>query len=275
MRNLIIEALAPDSLEGEGSIWEIGPGLGAMTAMLLERSTRPVVAFELDRAFVRFLHERFAHSNRLTTVAGDVCDTFAEELMSRPPVAVLGNLPYSSAGRIIGDLLGYERTEPTRPDRRPSGSDRRLLCRRMVFTTQRELADRLVAPPNTPEYSAFSILCRVRAEIRRVRDLPGGCFYPPPRVNSSVVEITPRWNKNQVRDIAILQELLRGAFVTRRKTLRNSLAATRFARLLGRPRVEQLLALAGGAPEKRPQELPPEVYRVLADLLAEELGAGA
>ncbi len=254
MRNLIIEAVAPDRLEGEGPIWEIGPGLGAMTAMLLERSTRPVVAFELDHGFVRFLHERFVHNSRLTVVSGDVCDTFTDQLASAVPVAILGNLPYSSAGRIIGDLLGYERRRPERSDRR---TNRRLVCRRMVFTTQRELTDRLVAPPNTPEYSAFSILCRVRAEIRRVRNLPGGCFYPPPRVNSSVVEIIPRRNEEQVRDIGLLQELLRGAFGARRKTLRNSLSATRFAEMLGRPRLEQLLAAAGATPEKRPQELTP------------------
>lgn len=251
-RNRIIEALALDPSEREPPVWEIGPGLGAMTALLLERTARRVVAFELDRAFVRFLAERFESAGRLTVVAGDAYRTFAGVYAEQQPAAVLGNLPYSSAGRIIAALLAYG-----------------VECERMIFTTQRELADRLVAAPNSPSYSAFTVLCRIRAEIRRVRDLPGGCFYPAPRVSSSIVELRPRYGANPVADFEVLQELLRGAFAARRKTLRNSLAATRFARDLGRGALEELLCAAGGAPDRRPQELPPEVYRSLANLLAE------
>ncbi len=251
-RRRIVETLGLEAIQSEGPLWEIGPGLGAMTALLLERSNRQVVVFELDYAFVRFLRERFGNSERLTVVAGDVCDTFPPLSAQHAPVAVLGNLPYSSAGRIIGALLSLG-----------------VPCERMVFTTQRELTERLVAAPNTPAYSAFTVMCQLRADIRRVRDFPGGCFYPAPRVSSSVVKLQPRYNTRPITSVAVLQELLQGAFAARRKTLRNSLGATRFATVLGRSRLEELLRAAGGAPERRPQELSPEVYRLLANKLAE------
>ncbi len=258
-RQRILEALELERLPAERPLWEIGPGLGAMTALVLERSDRRVVAFELDHAFVRFLEKRLgaAYPTRFTVVAGDACDTVPERYAVEAPAAVLGNLPYSSAGRIIGLLLTV------------SGSG--LDCRRMVFTTQRELTDRLVADPGTPEYSAFTVLCRIRADMRRVQNLPGGCFYPAPRVNSSVVLLTPRYRERSVADLGVLQELLRGVFSSRRKTLRNCLAATRFAAVLGRDRVEALLRAAGGTPEQRPQQLEPEIYRRLANELAAAL----
>ncbi len=255
----ILEALELERLPADKPLWEIGPGLGAMTALALERSDRRVVAFELDHAFVRFLNERLgcAYPERFTVLAGDACDTLPDRCAIETPAAVLGNLPYSSAGRIIGTLLTVSGTG--------------VECERMVFTTQRELTDRLVAEPDNPEYSAFTVLCRIRADMRRVQNLSGGCFYPAPRVSSSVVALTPRYRERPVGDLGVLQELLRGVFSSRRKTLRNGLAATRFTAVLGRDRVEALLRSAGGAPELRPQQLSPEVYRHLANALATAL----
>lgn len=213
-RNAILAALdvRPDDL-----VWEIGPGLGAITAMLVE-TARQVVAFEIDHGIMRVLRERFGPA--ITIVAGDAVKTLGVNTSggepstsaslasaSPGPDLVVGNLPYRSAAAIVAVLL---ETAGIRSD-----------CRRMVFTVQREMARRMVASPGGKEYSPLSVLCTLTGTITHNSDLAAGSFYPVPEVVSSLVSIKPKPVDQELLQLASI--CARSLFTSRRKTIRNNL----------------------------------------------------
>lgn len=189
--------------------WEIGPGLGAMTSLLLDRGAR-VVAFEVDHGIARFLREEeLADREGITLVEGDFLRTWRDALAAYGvPAVVLGNLPYRSASLMIADLV----TGGLRPSR-------------AVFTVQRELADRLTAAPGAKSYSSFTVLCGSCFSIEGRGDLKPGSFWPAPEVVSSIVELRPRADAPSVAEVAMVSRVTRALFASRRKTLRNNVAS--------------------------------------------------
>ena len=208
-RNAILAALdvRPDDL-----VWEIGPGLGAITAMVVQ-AARQVVVFEIDHGIMRVLRERFGPA--ITIVAGDAVKTLGVNSSAGEPAAspssgpdlVVGNLPYRSAAAIVAVLL---ETVGIRSD-----------CRRMVFTVQREMARRMVASPGGKDYSPLSVLCTLTGTVSHNSDLAAGSFYPVPEVVSSLVSIKPKPVDQELLQLASI--CARSLFTSRRKTIRNNL----------------------------------------------------
>ncbi|MCE1196917.1 ribosomal RNA small subunit methyltransferase A, partial [bacterium] len=123
---------AVESASGTGEprhVWEIGPGIGSITSLLLEKGHR-VTAFEIDHGFARILRDLFGDNPRFTLVEGDVLKTWEGQLAVGLPDIVFGNLPYNVALAIVGDLLESGRVPA-----------------RMVFTVQKEAAQRIVSSP--------------------------------------------------------------------------------------------------------------------------------
>jgi 16S rRNA (adenine1518-N6/adenine1519-N6)-dimethyltransferase len=201
-RQRLIEILGPRSHE---TVWEIGPGLGSMTEMLTRASAR-VIAFELDRGLCRYLEETLRGVTAFTLVPGDFLDTWKSTMEEQgAPDRILGNLPYSSASLMIADLI-ESGVRPTR----------------MVFTVQRELADRMASPPGRKSYSSFSVLCQSCFNVTGRGDLQPGSFYPVPDVVSSIVEMTPAPGAPEGEVLKVFSGLARVFFSSRRKTIRNN-----------------------------------------------------
>lgn len=239
-----------DPAEGE-SVWEIGPGLGAMTELLLSRGARCTV-FEVDRGLCRFLEEEYVRPGRLALVPGDFLKTWQAALSAGPvPSLVLGNLPYRSASLMISDLV-----------------DGGLRPRRMVFTVQKELAERMSSDPGRKSYSSFSVLCQAVFEVKPAGDLRPGSFYPAPDVVSTIVEMCPRADAPAGAVLEVLQLLLRGLFASRRKTLRNNAGSARLPHGVTAQTVLEALERAGALPGSRAEEHPPEVFVRAARSLA-------
>jgi 16S rRNA (adenine1518-N6/adenine1519-N6)-dimethyltransferase len=198
-----------DALEiGAGTkVWEIGPGLGAMTGEILDRGAE-LAAFEIDRGFCTALTEFYGERKNFTLVPGDVLDSwknFAEK--NGVPNRLFGNLPYNIAAAIIGDMID----DGTRFDV-------------IVITVQKEVALRMLAKPGTEDYSSFSVLCQWAYDISTVMDLAGGCFWPRPNVTSRAVKLVKKSAWPECASPAIFLSLLRGLFSSRRKTVKNNLA---------------------------------------------------
>ncbi len=233
-------------------IWEVGAGLGAMTAHLLAGGAE-VTAFEIDHGMIRHLHRRFGTCERLRIVEGDAARRIPELRAgaAEEPDALLGNLPYNSAAVILWATIG-------------GGPP----IRRIVCTVQREMAERMCAPPGSRDFGPFAVLCSLEHRARIVRHLPGGCFYPRPHVESAVVvldasEVPPEQPKERVLALA------EAAFAQPRKTLSNNLRSlTR-----SRGEAERRLAEAGVEAQRRPATLGmDEIIRLaaaFADLLPE------
>jgi 16S rRNA (adenine1518-N6/adenine1519-N6)-dimethyltransferase len=247
-RARIAEILDPDATD---TVWEVGPGLGALTAELLRRAYK-VLAFELDWGLIRFLQADLAEEGRFELVPGDVLKTWRPELKRRGlPERIAGNLPYASASALIGDLAEANARPP-----------------RMVFTVQRELAQRMTAAPGGKAFSSFSVLCQVTYRVEPRMELNPGSFYPAPEVSSTVVLLTPREDLPQPGDRRQFVRLVRALFASRRKTIWNNLLAGGFARGDREQPVRAALAASGVDPRQRGEALAPEQFVELSDRLA-------
>ena len=262
----IVDVVVTDSsLRSSGKgVWEVGPGMGALTGLLLNAGHR-VVAFEIDWGLIRILRERFTGDEGLSIRQGDAAKTWHAELEEGgAPAAIVGNLPYRSASAIIGSYIEH-----------------RLMPSVSTFTVQREVADRVVAKAGTKAYSAFSVLVQAAMEVERRFDVPPGAFYPVPEVISSVVRMSPRHVALQPAEWALFLRMTRRLFQARRKVLRKTLAAF-VARehtegLDGSEattRAETLLERCGIAVEARPETVSPDGFMILARELHRELEPG-
>ena len=234
-------------LRQDETIWEIGPGLGSMTASLVKMVSR-LVAFEVDRGLCRFLTDTFGGEPAFTLVPGDFLETWTPAVSEYgPPDRLLGNLPYRSASLMIGNLI----EEGLRPQV-------------MVFTVQRELADRMASAPGTKSYSSFSVLCQTCFHVTDRGDLRPGSFYPVPDVVSSIIEMRPRKDAPDGRTLRALSALCRGLFSSRRKTIRNNLASGRLGPDVSAEAARAALVKEGIDLGTRAEQLSPETFLRLA-----------
>ena len=189
-----------------GEAWmELGPGLGSLTEFALQRSTNGLV-IEKDGRLANFLRERFPD---LDVIHGDASDFDVRDLFARGPVKVLGNLPYYVSSQI---LFGFT-AEPS-----PVSA--------LIFTLQKELAERLSAGPRTKEYGALTLLVGRRWRVKYLRTLPGSVFVPAPKVESGIVMLTPRDPAElPACDGVRFTTLVKQGFSQRRKQLRKMLAS--------------------------------------------------
>jgi 16S rRNA (adenine1518-N6/adenine1519-N6)-dimethyltransferase len=182
-------------------VLEIGPGLGALTKLILERGAR-VLGVEKDRRLADFLRNRF-DSERLEILNIDALKFDPRVLFSRPRVKLLGNLPYNVSSALLLKFLAY-----------PSSISLWL------FTLQKEVAMRLSAKPSTRDYGALSLRVQLRHYVKYLRSVPATVFYPRPEVESAVVRIVPRDPQElPPHDEQLLLELIRLGFSQRRKQL--------------------------------------------------------
>ena len=182
-------------------VLEIGPGRGALTRHLVGRVGRLVLA-ELDRELAARLREEYAERADVRVVEGDVLDLPLEEVT--PDVArlkVIGNIPYNITTPIVFSLL----------ERRPRPAQ-------VVLMVQREVAERMAAPPGGKTYGALAVGVQSVAAVERVLNVGRQAFRPAPDVDSAVVRIVPHQPPRlEVAEEEALRELTRRAFGQRRK----------------------------------------------------------
>ncbi|MFI5314710.1 MAG: 16S rRNA (adenine(1518)-N(6)/adenine(1519)-N(6))-dimethyltransferase RsmA [Myxococcota bacterium] len=187
---------------------EIGPGTGQLTRAI-GAVARRTLALEVDRGLVALLAQEGGLPASVEVRLGDAlaADFAALARELGPPVVLLGNLPYSIAGRLLGELL------------RPDTPFRRIGC-----MLQRELADRVLAEPASAEYGTLSVFARLWFEGERLLELSREEFSPRPKVRSTFIALSPRVTPPRVGDVALLRRLVRAAFGQRRKQLKRALA---------------------------------------------------
>jgi 16S rRNA (adenine1518-N6/adenine1519-N6)-dimethyltransferase len=186
-------------------VLEIGPGLGALTKLLLAKGAR-VLAIEKDARLANFLRERFA-DERLEMLNIDALKLDARVLFSHQRVKLLGNLPYNISSALLLKFLAH-----------PSPISLWL------FTLQKEMAMRLSAQPSTRDYGALTLRIQLRHHVKYLRTVPATVFFPRPEIDSAVVRIFPRDPRElPSHDEELLLELIRLGFSQRRKQLRKLL----------------------------------------------------
>ena len=230
-------------------IVEVGPGPGGLTRALLAEGAGRVVAIERDRRCLAALAEIAAHyPGRLHVIEADALEVDMAALVAEhgfgAPARLVANLPYNVATPL---LVGWLRAEPW-PAWWASAT--------LMF--QREVAERIVATPDTDHYGRLGVLAGWRTEARILFDLAPSAFTPPPKVTSSVVRLVPRAAPLAV-DPDALERVVAAAFGQRRKMLRQSLKS------LGN--AQGLLEAAGIEPTRRAEEIDVAGFVRLANVL--------
>ena len=217
-------------LEG-ATVVEIGPGPGGLTRAVLRAGARRVVALEKDpRCCAALAGLSHAAGGRLEVVETDALACDLGQLLPQGAV-VVGNLPFNSATELAMRLIAQ-----------------RELVDRMVLMFQKEVAQRLVAGPGTRQYGRLSVLVQWLCHVEWRFDLAPRTFVPPPKVQASVLRITPRGEPAWPACEQTLRALTSAAFGQRRKVLRNSLR-----RISDDP--ESMLLAAGIAPGARAEDV--------------------
>ena len=235
----VLQAILDLAAVGPGDrVLEIGPGLGILTGGLLDAGAS-VTAIELDRGLATYLRGRFAAAiatGRLRLIEGDALDQPLLGLVE-PPFDVVANLPYHVTSPTLHRLLGG----PPRPAR-------------LVLMLQREVAERIAAPPGEMSYLAAFV--QYHATVRIARRVAATAFEPAPKVESAVVVVEPRAEVPRGTPGCEAEDrlwrLVQAGFRERRKMLRNVLPRQL---PLGASMIEAALDAAGIAGERRPQTL--------------------
>ena len=236
----IILAIAPRP--GEVMV-EIGPGLGAMTRLLLE-SLDQLHVVELDRDLVARLQNAFS-PKKLQIHSGDALkfDFAAIPVPEGQKLRVVGNLPYNISSPLLFHLA----------DIAPQVQDQH-------FMLQKEVVERMVAAPGSKAYGRLSVMLQWRYRMELLFIVPPTAFDPPPRVESAIVRMIPLPRQLDCEQ-ALLEQVVTKAFSQRRKVLRNCVAGMF---------TEAQLVAAGLDPQARPETVPLEQYVELARLLARQ-----
>ena len=251
VQSRIVEAVAAGA---DDVVVEIGAGLGTLTAALAHATPPPrrILAIERDPDMQRVLGAELGGDPRVEVIAADALafDYPAAGRAAGRPLLVVGNLPYQISSALVLALV-------------EAGA--RGAVARAIVMVQREMAQRIVAPPGSRTYGRLTVAVAQHAEARILFHVRPGSFHPAPSVISSVVGLVPRPAPlAPVRDPALFEAVVKQAFATRRKMLRGALGA-RF----GDDAVSAAFAASGIAGTQRAEQLSVADFARLANALAE------
>ncbi|UER68032.1 16S rRNA (adenine(1518)-N(6)/adenine(1519)-N(6))-dimethyltransferase RsmA [Borrelia sp. BU AG58] len=197
IREAIIDALGAKENE---KVWEIGPGLGAMTVILLKKINF-LTAFEIDPKYSEILNEQFGKFENFKLIEGDFLKTYKREKTNVNKI--FSNLPYNIASKVIYTLIESK------------------ILKQMVFTVQKELADRMLATNGNKNYSSFTVLVQSHFNVTKIMNIDKGNFYPTPKVESTTLKLVPK--RQEIKDFKEFNKLVRIVFTSRRKKLKNTI----------------------------------------------------
>ncbi len=267
--NICEKIVAQLDLNPADAVLEIGPGMAALTESLLQKAGF-VLAVEIQREFCELLSEWYGMSGparqsisggRFEVLQSDVLkidiaqtlETLRARAGAGGSVKIVSNLPYYITTPILTRFLEH--------------ADK---FSRMVFTMQKEVADRITAGPGGKTYGSLSVFTQFFCEAKTEFKIPPGAFFPSPQVASAVVRFTPRSQPPVLLlDRKLFFALVRASFTQRRKTLRNSLKAF-FTRMgLDAVQGEQLLDKCGVDGRRRAETLSMQEFARMANLLSQ------
>ena len=234
------------------AVFEIGPGIGALTQFLADYA-QEVTAFEIDDRLIPVLADTLQDKDNVTVIHGDFLeqdlDTLVKEKQAKGlDVVVAANLPYYITTPILFKL--FENPTPLSA---------------ITVMMQKEVADRFAAKPNTKEYNALSVLTQYRCHVKQIMKIPASVFQPRPAVDSSVVQFTFKEERSLVpAQEAVYYEMVKACFKQRRKTLLNNFGAY----LDDKKRAGELLKEANIEASRRAESLDLESFLHLFEVMS-------
>ena len=233
------------NVSAEDTIVEIGPGLGVLTKKLAETGAH-VISVELDKNFVQYIESLFQFDENVTVLEGDILrlikDTSIFGYIGEGSYKIVANLPYNITSHLLKSFL----TAAHKPEK-------------MVVMIQKEVAERITEEPG--KMSLLSLSVQYYADPRLVMNIPADAFYPPPQVNSAILDIDIRKDNPSTEEEKELFRLAKMGFVGKRKQLKNTMMNGLH---WDASKVEELLEKSNIKPQCRPQELSIDDWKRLA-----------
>ncbi len=258
-------------------VLEVGPGPGNLTSLLARRAAA-VLAVDVDQGLLRAASGYWAAEKKIRWICADVLSgkhqinpvvihelnrLAQEQGGSGSTIKLVSNLPYNVASPLAAELLVLQCLAAQTPAT-CAGADFRL--ERLVFTVQWEVAQRMAATAGTREYGGLGVLIQLLARVEVLRSIAPGCFWPPPKIRSALVRITPDDNlMTKVTHIRWLQTVITHLFSHRRQNLANALRHG--FKNLPFPSLSAAAIGTGFDLRARAETLPPQRLRELADAL--------
>ena len=232
----IVDGAAP--LENR-TVIEVGPGPGGLTREILKHSCKEVILIEQDERCLPYLEPLSLFFKGKFSLLHTDALKIALHTLGDPPRKIIANLPYNISVPLLLQCLRHMDDFES-----------------LTLMFQKEVAERLLASPNTSDYGRLSVMCQWKASIKKLFDLPPGAFVPAPKVRSTVVYLTPRLPREEISWDA-LENMTKAAFSQRRKMLRSSLKSISDDPL-------SLLERTGINPEQRAENLTVQDFCSLA-----------
>lgn len=233
----------------QATIIEVGPGPGGLTRALLAEGATKVIAVERDARALPALAEIAAHyPGRLQVIEGDALEIDWPSLVEGP-ARIVANLPYNIGTPL---LLGWLTKGAWPP-----------FYETLTLMFQKEVALRIAAAPGSDDYGRLSVICQWRCVCKKLFDVNRSAFTPPPKITSSIVQLTPRFQPEIDCTVKSLERVTAAAFGQRRKMLRSSLKS-----VFETP--EAVLEKLGIEPTRRAEELAVNDFARLALNLSAE-----
>ena len=190
------------SIEGK-SVLEIGPGTGNLTSLILEKKPKEFCVIEKDKDLAEKLSKNF--KNKIKVINGDVLK-IEENLLFSEKINVFGNLPYNISTEILSKWIESIKDN--------------FWFNCLILMFQKEVANRIIAKPNSSNYGRLSILSNWKLNIKKICDVKPVSFYPRPKVDSSLLIFTPKNNFYPIKNTKNLEKITRIFFNHRRKMLK-------------------------------------------------------
>lgn len=203
-KNIIRKIVKTADFEENDKVWEVGPGKGVLTEELLLQKAN-LTCFEIDKALWDFLEDKFGNTIKL--VKGDVLKVNWEELLE-DNIYIVANLPYQITSPFLFRVAKYSKH-----------------FKKVVIMIQHEVAARIQASTGTKTYGALSIKMQHYFNVKYEFKVPPHLFFPPPKVTSAVISLTPRIDKPQIENEDLYWKIINACFANRRKMLRKNLLA--------------------------------------------------
>ncbi len=225
------------------TILEIGPGYGSLTKKILEMNPIKLFAIEKDKKLFNFLTNEFDNFNNIKFINDDIINVIKNKKLEKN-IVVFGNLPYNISTKILTSLMLLDNWPPWYDV--------------LIFMFQKEVADRIIAKKDSKEFGRLSILCNWRMNIKKHFNISKNCFYPKPKVDSTILSFVPKKNiLFKLKNPKNLELVTRILFSNRRKMINKN-----FKKLFKNKRSpEQILNLDL---KLRPEQLSNETYYKIA-----------
>lgn len=254
--NTIHKIAAAGKITGEDIVVEIGAGFGVLTKNIARPAGR-LIAVEIDLKLVEILREELAGFDHVEIFTGDVLkfDFSYISKQYKSKLKVVGNVPYNISSPVVFHLLAH-----------------RSAIQDFTLMLQKEVVERLVSPPGHKSYGVPSVLLQMYADVERLFDVSANCFYPRPKVESSIICGTFRDKPLvELKDEVFFSRLVKAAFAQRRKMLFNNLKHAQILEKMSGAEIQSALTEAGIDGKRRGETLTVGEFGILSNLLKNQL----